>query len=156
MRLWCTVTYDGVIARSCIDWQELMLSHAFCWGRKPGWVINWANQMNAVSTKVLLRFFPPVCPFGPSRTSKRVTLEKNKHDNCLRSWIPSVKKYCHIIMMLTKQPLANPFLLPQTPIFPFCRISPAVSYKLGAIHKKHAMSFPPCKTTSSKSRAPYY
>jgi len=29
-------------------------------------ILNWPEEMNAVSTKVLLRFSPPVCPFAPS------------------------------------------------------------------------------------------
>jgi hypothetical protein len=29
-----------------------------------GKILNRPKQMNAVSTKVLLRFFPPVCPFA--------------------------------------------------------------------------------------------
>jgi hypothetical protein len=29
-------------------------------------MINVPKEMNAVSTKVMLRFFPPVCPFAPS------------------------------------------------------------------------------------------
>jgi len=30
-------------------------------------ILNRPKEMNAVSTKVLLLFFPPVCPFAPSR-----------------------------------------------------------------------------------------
>jgi hypothetical protein len=34
------------------------------WHRRK--ILNRPKEMNAVSTKVLLRFFPSVCPFAPS------------------------------------------------------------------------------------------
>ncbi len=44
--------------------------------------------------------------------------------NKAMSSIPSVKKSCHVIVTSTKQPLANLFLLPQSPIYPLCIIFP--------------------------------